>query len=554
MTIRKKITGGLCVIFAIGLILGICGLVSTNMLTKLSDEQYELQKSVTGVSSVLNAHYIWRQGLTETVLSGKDFTGSLDPNTCSLGKWKNSKEAQSITDAEILNLLQSINEPHTFIHHEAESILKMIDVGDFEGAKRELTENVLPRTGDVIAILTAMQERYTVLLDEKGTEIVSTGRFMTITIISTITIATIISVLLAIVIINSIMKPVQSITKAAQTIATGDLDVNINYSVNDEIGRLAASLQNLIDDTKKQVFVAEALADGDLTVKIETRGEKDAMNLALKRMVEKLNEMFGQIMSGTNQVSTGAKQIADGAQTLAQGATEQAATVQQLSAAISEVSGKTKDNSLMADKASSLADIIKNNAEKGSKQMNRMTQAVKDINEASQSISKVIKTIDDIAFQTNILALNAAVEAARAGQHGKGFAVVADEVRNLAAKSAEAAKDTGALIVNAMEKAELGERIADETAESLDEIVSGIGESGRIIKAISKASEEQSVSISEINKSIDQVAQVVQQNSATAQQSAAASEEMSSQSNLLQGFVSQFRIKGVSNAANISSN
>ena len=258
-----------------------------------------------------------------------------------------------------------------------------------------------------------------------------------------------------------------------------------------------------------------------------------------KAEAELVNEI-GRICSSFVHAS---RQISDGAQALAQGSTEQAASIEELSASITDIADKTKTNADMAGHATTLADTIMKNAEKGSRQMDEMTAAVKEINQASNSISKVIKVIDDIAFQTNILALNAAVEAARAGQHGKGFAVVAEEVRNLAAKSAEAAKDTGGLIANSMEKAELGARIADSTAASLTEIVAGINESSRIVGEIAKSSEEQSMGIAQINTGIDQVAQVVQQNSATAEQSAASSTQMSGQSAMLEELILQFQHK-----------
>ncbi len=275
------------------------------------------------------------------------------------------------------------------------------------------------------------------------------------------------------------------------------------------------------------------------------------MGIALKTMTDNLNITFSEFNSASSQVSIGSTQVADGAQALAQGATQQAASIEELSSSISEVAAKTKANAELAEESAALAGTIKGSAEKGTQQMDEMVAAVKEINDASQSIGMVIKTIDDIAFQTNILALNAAVEAARAGEHGKGFAVVADEVRNLAAKSAAAAKDTESLIANSIAKAELGGRIAAETATSLSEIVSGINESETLVTNIARSSEEQSAGIGEINTGIDQVAQVVQQNSATAEQSAAASQEMSSQSDLLREMIARFKLKNAGEEANL---
>ncbi len=310
-----------------------------------------------------------------------------------------------------------------------------------------------------------------------------------------------------------------------------------------ELGQCISGAAGFVAHVNRIGEELESVAGGDLTTDVTLLSDRDAMGLSLKKMLENLNAMFQDIQSASGQVSAGSNQVAHGAQALAAGSTEQAASIQELSSSISEIAAQTHHNAETAESAAKLANTIKDNAETGSRQMGEMIQSVKEINEASQSISKVIKTIDDIAFQTNILALNAAVEAARAGQHGKGFAVVAEEVRNLAAKSAEAAKDTESLIASSISKAEQGVHIAEATAASLSEIVSGINESSSLVMEIARASEEQSQNISQINSGIDQVAQVVQQNSATAEESAAASEEMSGQSETLQELVSHFRLK-----------
>ena len=345
------------------------------------------------------------------------------------------------------------------------------------------------------------------------------------------------------IIVKQTAIPMKKMAMLAKRLAEGDINVAFDHQSRDEVGILAEDLQGMVENMRRQADALIVISQGDLTAKIEARSDNDAVNKAISEMLENNNRMMLDVSTAAYQVANGAKQIADGAQSLAQGSTEQAASIEELSSSISEISQKTKENMEKADKAAFLSDSIKEKAEKGSRQMDEMMAAVNEISSASSSINRVIKVIDDIAFQTNILALNAAVEAARAGQHGKGFAVVAEEVRNLAAKSAEAAKDSGSLIDNSIEKATLGVRIAGETAESLADIVAGINESNQLVREIAQSSEEQSLSIAQINSGVDQVTQVVQHNSATAEEEAAASEEMSSQSSLLQHLISQFKLR-----------
>ncbi len=342
---------------------------------------------------------------------------------------------------------------------------------------------------------------------------------------------------------RSIGRPIAGLTAAAESMAEGDIEIDVRAYRRDEIGLLVESFNKMAQTSRDQARALELLASGDLTVDVTPRCERDVMSIAMERMIDNLGKMFEEIRESTEHVSSGARQMASGSQNLAEGATEQAATIAELSAAIGDIAVKTRENANMAEQASQLAETIKGNAQKGSQQMEQMVNAVREIDEASRSINKVIKVIDDIAFQTNILALNAAVEAAHAGAQGKGFAVVAEEVRSLAQKSSESAKDTSKLIASSMEKTGMGVKIADEAYGSLTEIVSGINESSRIVGEIARSSEEQSEAIRSVNTGIDQVAQVIQHNSATSQESAAASQEMSGQADILAGLIARFKLR-----------
>ena len=350
------------------------------------------------------------------------------------------------------------------------------------------------------------------------------------------------AVVVSLVVRIKVVKPLVQVVKAGTKIAQGELDVELKTNSKNELGHLVEQFALIVDVIKKQTYVLESVSRKDFTVNLESRSSHDTMNIAIQTMIQTTSDMLHDIAETATQVSAGAHRIFSGTEALEQGSSAQTVAVQGLSASTTRIADQTKANAEMAGRAAKLADAIKIGAEKGSRQMNEMINAVNEINKASHSIGDVIKVIDDIAFQTNLLALNAAVEAARAGQHGKGFAVVAEEVRNLATKSAEAAKNTGELIVNSIKKAKFGAEIAQETAASLEEIVSGINESNQIITDIAKSSAEQSRGIGEINNGIEQVAHIVQQNNASAEQSATVSRELTGQSNVLQELISQFRL------------
>jgi hemerythrin-like metal-binding protein len=352
--------------------------------------------------------------------------------------------------------------------------------------------------------------------------------------------------------VGRMVRPLQTMTSYLKQVGdTGSLDFTDSEigrmkeigMLKDEVGQSVAAFANILEHFVYCGNILKSVAEHDLSVEVDRLGNDDTLGNALYAMLENLNGIFGEITLSASQVSAGSEQIADGAQTLAHGANDQADSIALLSTAIAEVSGSITSAEASAENLSALADSIKMKAEHGEEQMGSMMGAVREISEASQSINSVIKIIDDIAFQTNILALNAAVEAARAGQYGKGFAVVAEEVRNLAAKSAEAAKNTSALIENSVAKAEFGVKIASATDESLKEIVAGVIDSNRIIEEIAAGTRVQSRSISRIDANVEQITQVVQVNSATAEESAAASEELSGQSAMLSNMISRFKTR-----------
>lgn len=370
--------------------------------------------------------------------------------------------------------------------------------------------------------------------------------------VAIIVVALIVGVAGALLIIMGIMKPVTELDRVAQKIADGQLNESITYESRDELGKLAINFNktvtrlrdyvNYIDEISK---VLDQIANGNLVFELtyDYAGEFAKVKNALNHISDSLNDTLGQINQSSEQVSNGSEQVSSGAQALSQGATEQASSVEELAATVNEISGQVQKN---AQSAQSVRDTVKDVGEKimeSNEQMGAMIKAMGDISSSSAEIGKIIKAIEDIAFQTNILALNAAVEAARAGEAGKGFAVVADEVRNLASKSSDASKSTAVLIENSLKAVEHGTEIADKTAQSLLSVVDGTRQITSEIEEIASASNDQANSIAQVTQGIDQISSVVQTNSATAEESAAASEELSGQAQMLKDLVGRFHLK-----------
>ena len=356
-------------------------------------------------------------------------------------------------------------------------------------------------------------------------------------------------------ILEEINKPLGEVMVVMDAISNGNLHERVTGDYQGDVDVLkqtvnttANRLEVVVSEITEKI---EELSKGNLNIENarEFRGDWITISNAINVIIQSLNDVMGDINVAAEQVASGSGQVSAGSQSLAQGSTEQASSVQELTASIAEIADQTKNNAIDANKARELADTVKDHAGKGNAQMSQMQNSMVAINQSSEDISKIIKVIDDIAFQTNILALNAAVEAARAGQHGKGFAVVAEEVRSLAARSADAAKETTALIEGSIDKVQEGTKIADDTAAALDDIVTGIEKVTTLIGNIAVASNEQASGIAQIDTGVEQVAHVVQQNSATAEESAAASEELSGQAELLKQLVDTFKLRSKTKAA-----
>lgn len=448
-------------------------------------------------------------------------------------------------DRKVISDVSSAWQSYLALH---EQILTMSKNHDTEGARALMN-------GDSLTLFNSLSAECQKNVEANQTGSLKIGREGNRTFVEAVVIilivcaaALVISILLTLYIVRAITKPVEEISLAAKNFSQGILEAELTYESKDEIGSLSEDMRFTFETMavilKDLQFLIHEMGEGnfDLHTSCESRylGVFRDLLLSTRKMNRSLSKTLAQIERSADQVASGSEQVSSGAQALSQGATEQASSVEELAATITQISEQIQTSAENARDASDKSGTVGQEADDSNRRMQEMLAAMEDISHSAGEISKIIKTIEDIAFQTNILALNAAVEAARAGAAGKGFAVVADEVRNLASKSAEASKSTANLIEGALRAVEHGTEIANDTARSLNEVVAGIRETVGIIDQIAEASGSQAQAITQVTTGIDQISNVVQTNSATAEESAAASQELSGQAQLLKNLVAQF--------------
>lgn len=494
------------------------------------------------------AHYKWSGNLSNALYAGTEFTGSIDPTTCVLGQWLYGEAGTD--DPQILSLRSQLEPLHKALHESATEALGMLDTNP-QQAQAYYQETIQANLNTLVGLLDNVVERGTALNEETKEEMAQTLVMMHATSVAGLALSLIALISLVIYVLGKIVKPLILITNKSRPLQDGHLELQIDYHAKDELGELAETLElsmerigSYVNDINRMMGQLSA-GNFDVQVSEPYIGDFRSIEESLTSFTRTMSSALANINGAQQKVSGGAAQLSSGAQALAQGATEQASAVEELYATLDELSKSAAQNVKAALDAQEDARLTGEQVTLSSRQMEEMVAAMQDISVSSQEIGKIIATIENIAFQTNILALNAAVEAARAGAAGKGFAVVSSEVRSLATQSDQAAKATKELIENSVQAVERGSRIVGEVSQTLNKTLELVIQSSGAIGDIAQAVEREADSISQVTDGISQISSVVQTNSASSEESAAVSNELFEQVRFLQEQTKKFRLKSV---------
>lgn len=504
----------------------------------LTDERAQLQKAASD-------HYQWAANLNSTINYGTAFTGSTDPTKCGFGKFLYGPHVTLPGDG--WDTFKSDIEPlHNKIHESAKKILNSSNKAEAQNIYQNTIQPTLTKLVDRI-------NQYIQVLNTKVTDAealqTSFTKAQQIGFVVQLLILLALLTLMYFYIRKDIIVPIVYIKKQCTELAKGKLSLNFKAKCrNSDLQMLGASLNDAVGEIRKYIEdISHTMGEmSGRNFGIEPSqtfiGDFRPIQESISRLVLDMTDVLSQMDIAARQVTTSSAQVSDSAQNLAMGATEQASSIQELTSNITEISNNIEKNAENASEAKKMAEDAKCAITSSNEQMQALMVSMYKIDEKSKEIGKIIKTIEDIAFQTNILALNAAVEAARAGSAGKGFAVVADEVRNLAGKSADAAKYTTTLIEDSVTAIADGVQLAQSTADDLMNVVAGSDETTKVIIDFSKTTSEQAEAISQITSGLDLISSVVQTNAASSEESAASSEELAGQAQLLEKLVGSFRL------------
>lgn len=550
---RKLIVGFLFITF-LGMVIGgvgIFNLVTTNQSRQNSYDQctmgivYSTKAQISFQKLRSSVRDLYMYYGTDRQQYTKEISSLLDTVDAQLKSYE-----ESMTDSEDQKNYESTQTAFTDFKGDVNQILEASDSGKTDQEILAVIKSAKDKALNADKAFETLSAHNT---DVAAQRIVSDQVKSNVTMaimILLVVVCCILSVFASVYISGMISRPITKLAAVAEMLALGDIEIDKTFSEEDkllkhrkdEVGKLAASFTRVAENFVEQSVEMQKIAEGDLTSEVTVRSEADVLGKALSDLVKNLHDLAFSIVSSSDQVNSSAKLVADTSISISQGATEQAGSIEELTASLEEITSRTTENAQNARTANELTGNVREDARNSSAQMEEMLGAMKEINESSESIQKIIKVIDDIAFQTNILALNAAVEAARAGDYGKGFAVVAEEVRSLAAKSADAAKETTHLIEDSMNKVETGTKMAGNTSAALNKIVSGVAQAAELVGSIASASNEQAEALEQINQGILQVSQVVQSNAAASEECASAGEELSGQAGALKESVGVFKL------------